>query len=158
MKICFAMIVFNGDCFIRQVLDSIYPYANQIIVNNGCVKYWQNQGFTGSTDGTAKILADYPDPDKKLIVINVNGAEKTELCQAYMPYVVPETTHLWTIDSDEVFTPAAIEKTMEVLEKRDPHSIGCRSRYPTLCIFPARKWPTAMALKCIITATLALSR
>lgn len=51
MKISFGMIVFNGNYVLRECLESIYPYAHEILIAEGPVKYWQDLGYTTSTDG-----------------------------------------------------------------------------------------------------------
>jgi len=127
MKVAFAMIVFNGDMFLKQVLQSIYPYASQIVISEGTVKYWADKGFTTSTDDTNKILSEFPDPEKKISVVHGTYAEKSELCQAYMPFVKQDTDYLWTIDSDEVFKETDIVKVFQLLESRQPASVGFQS-------------------------------
>lgn len=127
IKLCFAMITFNSDFVLKECLENIYPYANQIVITHGCVKYWQDKGFTTSTDGTNHILNNFPDPEKKITVINQNANEKTELCKAYMAHVKPETTHLWCIDSDEIFKPMDILNVIEFLRNEDPAAVGFRS-------------------------------
>lgn len=122
------MIVFNGDAFLKPVLDSVYPYASQIVINHGCTRYWQDKGYTTSDDNTAKILAEYPDPENKLSVVNVNAEEKTGLCGAFMPLINEDTDYVWCLDSDEVFKPEHIEKTIEILKQENPASISFKSR------------------------------
>ena len=56
MKITFGMIVLNGDQVLKETLASVYPYAHQILIAEGPVSYWQEQGYTTSTDGTNEIL------------------------------------------------------------------------------------------------------
>lgn len=128
MKICFAMIVFQGEFFLKEVLDSIYDHADQIVINHGCTRYWQDRGFTTSTDKTGEILSNYPDPRGILSVVNVNGEEKTELCSAFMPLVKDDINYLWCIDSDEVFTGTDIEAVRQILLDRKPHSLSFKSR------------------------------
>lgn len=127
MKIAFAMIVFQGDMFLKQVLESIYPYASQILISEGPVQYWVDKGFTTSTDDTNKIMATFPDPENKIKRIHGQYREKTELCQAYMPFVNPDTDYLWTVDSDEVFRAGDIRKVIRFLEENDFGSIGFQS-------------------------------
>ena len=128
MKITFACIVFNGDYVLKQLLESIYPFAHRIIVIDGVVEFWSNKGFKGSTDGTKDILWNFKDPEDKLVYwCDVQAKEKTELCKAYMKYVPDDTDYLWAIDSDEIFKPEDIKKVMEVLAERKPHSMGFKS-------------------------------
>ena len=127
MKVAFAMIVFNGEMFLKQVLESIYPFANQIVISEGTVKYWADKGFKTSTDNTNKILAEFPDPENKITVVHGTYNEKTELCRAYMPHIRQDTDYLWTIDSDEVFKTEDIIKVIQLLKNEKPGSIGFQS-------------------------------
>lgn len=127
MKIAAGIIIFNSDFVLKQVLDSIYPYMNQILISEGCVKYWADKGFTTSTDKTNEILANYPDPDHKITVVHGTYTEKTEQCNAYMQHVQHDTDYVWNIDADEVFKANDIEKIIELLEKEKYTSVGFRS-------------------------------
>lgn len=127
MKIAAGIIIFNSDFVLKQVLDSIYPYMNQILISEGCVTYWKNKGFTTSTDRTNEILRNYPDPDKKITIVNGTYHEKTEQANAYMKYVQSDTDYVWNIDADEVFKPEDIQKVIELLEKEKYTSVGFKS-------------------------------
>lgn len=139
MKITFAMIVFNTDFVLKQVLESIIPYAHKIIIVEGPVKYWQDKGFTTSTDNTNYILNEFDvyskitnefdnkSPHQKVKIIHGQWKEKTEQCQAFMKYVPEDTDYLWCIDADEVFKPETIEEVFKVLKHVRPGSVGFRS-------------------------------
>jgi hypothetical protein len=128
MKIAFCCIVFNGNYVLRQMIDSIYPFANQIIFVDGVVDYWAKQGFTGSIDDTIKIIESYPDIENKIILHkNIVAKEKTELCQKFMESVDPKTNYIWCIDSDEMYKDEAIIKTINLLESQKPESISFQS-------------------------------
>ncbi len=129
MKITFACIVFNGDFVLRQLIESIYPFAQRIIFVDGVVKYWGDKGYTKSTDDTLKIIESYPDPEGKIFwVTGVVAEEKTALCREFMELVPDDCDYLWCIDSDEIFKPEDIEKVVKVLEDRKPGSIGFKSK------------------------------
>lgn len=127
MKIAAGIIIFNSDFVLKQVLDSIYPYMSQILISEGCVKYWADKGFTTSTDKTNEILANYPDPDKKITIVHGTYTEKTEQANAYMKHVKHDTDYVWNIDADEVFKPQDIVKIIELLEKEKYTSVGFRA-------------------------------
>ena len=78
MKIAFGMIVFEGDYVLRECLECVYPYAEQILIAEGPVTFWQQQGKTTSEDKTNWILANFPDPDNKIKVIHGQFSEKDE--------------------------------------------------------------------------------
>ena len=66
MKIAFGMIVLNGNYVLEECIKSVYPYANQILIAEGPVTYWQQQGLSKSTDGTIEVLNSIPDPENKI--------------------------------------------------------------------------------------------
>lgn len=121
------MIVFEGDFVLSQCLKQIYPFASQILISEGPVKYWQDQGRTTSTDNTNSILENFPDPDNKIIVTHGQYSGKDEQCNAYMQHLVPDTDFLWMVDSDEVYKTTDIKSTFNFLKEVKPTSVGVRS-------------------------------
>jgi hypothetical protein len=127
MKITFGMIVLNGDQVLEETLTSVYPYAHQILIAEGPVSYWQQQGYTTSTDGTNDILNNFPDPDNKIKIVHSQYSEKDEQCNAYMEFLDDETDYIWNLDCDEVFKPEDIETVISLLEKQRYTSVGFKS-------------------------------
>jgi hypothetical protein len=121
------MIVFESDYILWQCLEAVYPHAFQILIAEGPVKYWQDQGRTTSTDETNEILHSFPDPDHKIKIIHGQFSEKDEQCQAYMKLLNPNTTHLWNLDSDEIFKDEDIQMIKQILIGCDFTSIGVKS-------------------------------
>lgn len=127
MKIAFGMIVFEGDYVLEECLKAVYPFANQILIAEGPVKYWQDMGRTTSLDRTNDILNNFPDPDKKIKIVHGMFSEKDDQCRAYMEYIDEDVDYLWNLDSDEVYKSEDIAKIIEVLRKEQPTSVGVRS-------------------------------
>lgn len=127
INICVGMITFNSDFVLKQVIESIYPHVNQILIVDGCVQYWKDKGFTKSTDNTYEIINSFQDKENKITYITGTAHEKTELCRLFMPFVKEDTTHLWCMDSDEIFKSEDIYKVKNVLRERNPNSIGFQS-------------------------------
>lgn len=121
------MIVFEGNYVLKQVLESIYPYANQILISEGPVTYFQQKGFTTSTDGTNEILNNFPDPDNKITIIHSQYKEKDDQCKSHMKFLKEDNNYIWNLDSDEIFKQVDIEKLMDILEKEKYTSIGFKS-------------------------------
>ena len=117
MKIAFGMIVFNGDYVLQECLESVYPYATQILIAEGPVRYWQDQGYTTSTDKTNEILDNFPDPENKITVVHGQFEGKDEECRAYMPHMRDDIDYIWNLDSDEVYKPEDIKKIISILEE-----------------------------------------
>lgn len=127
MKISYLIIVYNGDFVLRQLLESIYPHAHAICIAEGTVGYFRDKGILTSSDDTNKILAEFPDPEKKIHVTHGNWPEKDEMCRAAFRFVPPDTDYVWCQDADELFTDANIEKVKQYLEKEQPTKLGFKS-------------------------------
>lgn len=127
MKIAVGMIVFEGDYVLKECLTQLYPHVDQIVIAEGPVTYWQQQGRTTSTDATNEILASFPDPDKKLRVVHGQFREKDDQSKAYIDLINPDTDYLWMVDSDEVYKTEDILKVKALLEAEKPTSVGVRS-------------------------------
>ena len=121
------MIVFEGDYVLQECLEQIYPYAHQIVIAEGPVRFWQEKGRTTSTDRTNEILDSFPDPENKIFITHGQFPEKDEQSNAYMSLIKEDTDYLWMVDSDEVYKSADIEKTIEFLKLEAPTSVGVHS-------------------------------
>ena len=127
MKIAFGMIVFEGDYVLKQCLEQVYPFAEQILIAEGPVTYWQRQGRATSLDDTNKILEEFPDPDNKITIVHGQYGEKDDQCRAYMQYINDDIDYIWNLDSDEVYTTGDLEKIVKFLEEEKPTSVGVQS-------------------------------
>ena len=133
MKLTFGIITLNADFFIRQVLESIYPFAHKIIIADGAVKWWaDNHGLIGSMDKTIRIIKDFQlknDPDYKIILVQNNYpyTEKDDQCRAWFQFVPADTDYVICNDADEVHSPENLEKLIKFLEKEQPTSVGFKS-------------------------------
>lgn len=128
MKIAAGIIVFNSDFVLKQVLQTIYPHFDQILVAQGPVKFWQDQGFTQSTDKTVEILNTFPDPEGKITIVHGMYPEKTAQANAYMEHLRPDMDYIWNIDADELFMDQDIIRVKELLWEGQYTSAGFRSR------------------------------
>lgn len=111
-QLCFQMIMFNADAFLEPVLESIIPFA-PVIVTEGPVAYWQQRGYTTSTDRTNEILHSLV-PENMII----HGAfqEKDEMMNAAIHLIPQGTTHVFMVDADEVWLPGTIENIISYLD------------------------------------------
>lgn len=125
MKVAFSVIVFNLDYILDAVLESIYPWASQILITEGPVEYFMKRGFTVSTDNTVEIIKSFPDPEKKIKLIQGQWKDKTEMVKAQTEFVDPDTTFGWVVDADEVYKQDDIKKILEMLPDYD--SVAFRS-------------------------------
>tara|TARA_R110000824_G_scaffold57875_1_gene157153 strand:- start:1115 stop:2002 length:888 start_codon:yes stop_codon:yes gene_type:complete len=127
MNIAFGMIVFNGNYVLKECLESVYEFASQILISEGPVKYWQEQGHTTSTDGTNDVLHEFYDPDNKIIIEHGQFKEKNEQCNRYMRHMKHNTDYIWNLDSDEIFKPDDIELIIRILKEHKFTSVGFKS-------------------------------
>jgi len=127
MKIAVGMIVFEGDYVLRECLQQLYPHVDQIVIAEGPVRFWQEQGRTTSTDRTNSILDSFPDPDSKLRVVHSQFAEKDDQSRAYLSLLRDDIDYLWMVDSDEVYRTEDILKIKALLAAEAPTSVGVQS-------------------------------
>lgn len=127
MKIAFGMIVFEGDYVLRECLEQVYPFASQILIAEGPVKYWQDKGKKTSEDKTNYILENFPDPENKIKIIHGQYFEKDEQCNSYISMLDDDIDYLWNLDSDEVFKSEDIKKIIDFLQKESPSSVSIKS-------------------------------
>lgn len=124
-KIAVSMIVFNSDHVLEAALESVYQFASQIVITEGPVKYYVDRGFTTSTDNTVEIIRSFPDPDKKIRLIQGQWPEKTEMMKAQTEHVHPDTDFAWMVDADEVYKATDVARVLKILPEYD--SAGFRS-------------------------------
>lgn len=129
LKLTFGLITLNADFFLKQVLESIYPLAHKIIIADGAVTWWAKNGFpNGSADDTIKIIQEFPDPEKKILLVKGGPyIEKDDQCRAWFQHVPPDTDYVICNDADEVHSPENLEKLIRFLEKEQPTSVGFKS-------------------------------
>ena len=109
------MICFNADAFLEPVLESILPFG-KVIVTEGPVGYWQSKGFTTSTDKTNEILQKYIPVENRL---HGTWAEKNDMMQAAESLIPKDTTHVWMVDADEIYTAETIQLIAHSLDDYD---------------------------------------
>jgi len=127
VKIAVGIIVFEGDFVLKQCIEQIYPFVEQILISEGPVKFWQNKGKTTSEDTTNSILDNFNDPENKITITHGQFNEKLEESNAYMQFVRDDIDYVWQIDADELYTIEDILKIKTMLHNEKPTSVGVRS-------------------------------
>lgn len=118
-RFSFGLIVFNGEAFLHELLESIYDFAYEIVVVEGPDQNSLPMAGPdgGSTDRTVEILRSYPDPERKLRVIRGTWRDKDEQSNRYMAEVSGD--YLWQVDDDEIYKPEDLAKVAALL-REDP--------------------------------------
>jgi len=107
MKLSYGIITVDGMPFIHHQLKQIYPQAHQIIIcEGGDVSWVKTHGYRHSRDGTLEIIRQFPDPEKKILLIQKDWQDKNEMCYEYSRHISGDI--LWHIDVDEFVDPAHI--------------------------------------------------
>ncbi len=119
LRFSFGMIVFNGEDFLQEVLESIYEFAYEIIIVEGPDRNaLPMAGPDGrSTDGTLAILKNFPDPQKKLKIIHGVWQSKDQQCNRFIEEASGD--YIWQVDDDEVYKKEDLRK-VERLLLQDP--------------------------------------
>lgn len=118
------MIVFNSDYVLRESLRSVLPFG-PLVVTEGPCGYWRDAGYKTSTDGTNDILNAHRDFGHGIIgVVHGQFSEKDEMMNASAHLVPEDTTHVFMVDSDEVWRKHDIEKIIGLLESGEYDSMG----------------------------------
>lgn len=129
LKVAFGIIVFNGDFILEGVLSAVYPWAYQICVAEGPVKFWaETLGVKSSMDKTVEIIKSFPDPDKKISLVQGVWENKLQMCNAWIAKVKPDAHYVWEIDSDETYKQEDIKRILSLLGPDGYDSIAFQFR------------------------------
>lgn len=125
------MIVLNGEPFVHYNLQSLYPFAHQIIVVEGAAPgaaaIASSDGH--SNDSTLQTLLDFKnhhDPQNKVVIVRAedeghpNGfwvGEKDEQSRAFAKRATGN--YLWQVDVDEFYKSEDLQAVVDLLEN-DP--------------------------------------
>lgn len=119
VKMSFVMIVLNGMPFIEHALKAIYDEAHEIIIVEGAVEkcLFAANPDGSSMDGTVECIQSFPDPQRKIRLIQGRWPEKCEMQNAALDYVTGN--YVWLVDSDEIYKRADIDRIRALLAE-DP--------------------------------------
>jgi len=117
VKISFVTIVLNGLPFLEFSLKAIYPFAHEIIIVEGAVKKarFAANPDGSSKDGTVEFIRNFPDPERKIRLIQGFWAEKDEMQDVALRYISGD--YVWLVDSDEVYKRDHIIRIKQLLKE-----------------------------------------
>jgi ADP-heptose:LPS heptosyltransferase/predicted O-methyltransferase YrrM len=118
-RFSFVMIVLNGMPFIEYALRAIYTAAEQIIIIEGAVEQCRFAAHPdgSSTDGTVEAIRSFPDPERKISLVQGQWPEKLEMHNRALELVTAE--YVWLVDADEIYKEEDIERVRRLLTE-DP--------------------------------------
>jgi glycosyltransferase involved in cell wall biosynthesis len=127
-KFSFGMIVFNGDYFLKQVLDGVYDFAHEIVVVEGADQISRPLADKNgsSTDKSWDILTSYPDPKHKLRLVRGRWKDKDQQSNEFMKHLSGD--FVWLLDSDEMYQPRDMERIARALHD-DPELMAVEMRH-----------------------------
>ena len=126
VKLAFQMIVFDSDYVLEPCIEALLPHG-PLFVTEGPVRFWKEQGFATSSDRTNEILHSML-PNEN--IVHGQWVEKDEMQNAVTRLIPEDTTHVWLVDSDEVWDTESILKVSEWLEAGvDSVAFSCRTFY-----------------------------
>ena len=125
-KITFLMIVYNGMPFIKSCIESILPFAHEIIVVEGVVEDFSKN--TLSTDGTTDVLDDLEKEHSKIKVLRFRKKRKFKFKKDMQNLGVKYATgdYVWIVDCDEFYLAKDIGKVLRLISETQPKKIGFR--------------------------------
>lgn len=125
LHVTIGMIVLNEEEYIERNLRQHYEYADKIIIVEGADRLYPSSRLTPdglSTDQTATIISDFPDPSHKIEFIrhgwtHPNSAQaKCELRNEYLRRTPAGI--LLVIDADEFYTHIDLESLLESCQRQ----------------------------------------
>jgi hypothetical protein len=124
VKLCFQMIVFNGDHVLGEALRSVLPFG-PLVVTEGPCGHWARSEYKTSTDRTNDILDAHKSYGAGILgVVHGQFPEKDAMVNASAHLVPEDTTHLFVVDSDEVWRTADIKRIIKVLDESNADSMS----------------------------------
>ncbi len=115
-RLSFVMIVLNGKPFIEYTLNAIYSFAQEIIIVEGAVEkcLFAANPDGSSKDGTVELIKSFPDPDRKIRLVQGIWLEKMDMQNKALELVSGD--YVWLVDSDEVYKRKDIEAIIKMLK------------------------------------------
>lgn len=130
MKLCAAYKVFNAELYLPYSIRAIYDYVDHIVIFLS-TRPWN--GPAVPTDGTEKIIREFPDPAKKITLVvkdfrrkeipgDGKGNELVEMNEMlnFIRQNLPTMTHYFYVDWDEMYNPESLVFLRQFLSNHPP--------------------------------------
>lgn len=119
--------VFNEADFLYESLESVYDYADKIVVFEYCLESMRRvirpdrvteRGL--SVDDTTEIIRDFPDPDHKIEYCPVGFIYGAESIPYQMIVDMAEVgEYIWVMDGDIVYPAVLCRKIRELVDRAE---------------------------------------
>ena len=98
-----AVCVFNEAEYVCNMLDSLYPICDYIVIVEACTPWYRefSTAVGGSTDGTTEILENYPDPGRKLRYLPLGFVDSLIVARNLYLQEIPAESLILVTDGDE---------------------------------------------------------
>jgi len=131
LKHCHFQICYNEYPFLVEKLPFLYKNFDQIIFYDLCVT---KKPYLNSSDGSLEFLENFPDPDKKIIIlkeknideirkdIGISVAGKKQMFVKGSEIVKDDIDVFWCTDADEFFTQEAFDTVDDFFSTNQTHN------------------------------------
>jgi len=112
-RIIVSILAYNAEPFIKYCLDSIYDFADMIIIVEGSFDRQRIYGLR-SCDRTVELIKKYPDPKTKIRLFHMNRQEH-EHRNVALRYC-NDGDWYFTVDADEIYKAKDIKRLKKLLQ------------------------------------------
>lgn len=114
MKIAAIYCVFNEIDYLAYSLESIYPFADRILIAASKVSW---RGSDIRSKKTLEIVRNFPDPKKKILVKEGIWKEATAERNFLVDWAKQlKMDYCWVIDSDEIYEDSIIHELFRTVK------------------------------------------
>ncbi len=117
-KVCVGICVYNDWEFLKQTVDSLAPFIDNVYIFEGAWQTAIDSGANARSDKQTQDVIDLCLHNHNVEVIRLNAATETEQRQKVLEYC-REKGHdfLWSVDADEIFPCDTIPRIKGVINK-----------------------------------------
>lgn len=112
MRFSAVMIVLNGMPWLPYLMKNIYPHVDEFVIVEGAQAHIRSisDAEGHSIDETVQVIKNFPDPDKKIRLIqnNRHWVDRDEMFEVGTANLTGD--YLWQIDVDEFYLSEDIAK------------------------------------------------
>ena len=142
-KVVACYIVLNEVEYIAASLESIYGFADRIVIVEGGNDFAVKAGWCGvdkhSTDGTIEAIQSFPDPANKIKLIQGQWKDKAEQRNIYVDEL-KDGDWMFLMDGDEVFSDMGLWRLSALMHRHDSITVAFHSFWNDFDTVGTGKW------------------